>query len=85
MGNSDSTSVLPAQKWNRCRADACPRRIIITSEAFDDAGAGEAHVDSEHFQEHFVNDESKQFVAQVPDIIYLDAPDRDGWDKMSEF
>jgi quinol monooxygenase YgiN len=58
---------------------------ILTLEAIDDAAAGEAHVSSDHFQQYLVDNETKPLVAEVPDIIYLDVPDRDGWDKMAEF
>ncbi len=81
----EATRLEPGNKWYEHFRSVDDPDIILTSEAFDDAAAGEAHVNSDHFQEHLVNDESKQFVAEVPDIIYLDAPDRDGWDKMSEF
>ena len=52
---------------------------------FDDAAAGEAHFNSDHFQEFLATNDTKPFVAEVPDIIYVDVPDREGWDKMAEF
>ena len=41
--------------------------------------------DYEHANAFAAGDETKQYVAQRPEIIYLDLPDRDGWDEMSEF
>ena len=58
---------------------------ILTPEVFDDAAAGEAHVNSDHFQQFVADNQTEQFVAEVPDIIYVDVADRDGWDKMAEF
>ncbi len=58
--------------------------VILTTEAFDDAAAGEAHVSSPHFQEFLANPTTKQYLAGVPDIIYVDIPDQDGWSKMAE-
>ena len=67
---------------------ALPQRqrpdTILTIEAFDDATAGKAHVNSKHFQQG-VNGDAKQCIAERPDILYIDAADRDGWDKMSKF
>ncbi len=42
-----------------------------------------AHVNSEHFQQG-VGGGANQYVAERPDILYIDLPDRDGWDEMSE-
>ncbi|HEX5534853.1 MAG TPA: antibiotic biosynthesis monooxygenase [Actinomycetales bacterium] len=58
---------------------------LLTLEAFDDAAAGEAHVNSGHFQQYLVNNQTKPLVAEVPDITYIDVPDQEGWDKMAEF
>lgn len=81
----DATRQEPGNKWfERFRSVDDPD-TILTLEAFDDAAAGEAHVSSDHFQQFLANDETKPFVAEVPDIIYLDVPDREGWDKMAEF
>ena len=57
---------------------------IRTIEAFDDKAAGEAHTQTDHFR-NGVDGDAKQYVAERPDIMYIDVPERDGWDKMSEF
>jgi quinol monooxygenase YgiN len=81
----EATRQEPGNKWfERFRSVDDPD-TILTLEAFDDAAAGEAHVNSEHFQQFLDNDETRPFVAEAPDIIYVDLPDRDGWDKMAEF
>jgi quinol monooxygenase YgiN len=81
----EATRQEPGNKWYEQFRSVDDPDTILTLEAFDDAAAGEAHVRSDHFQHHVENNETKTFVAEVPDIIYVDVPDRDGWDKMAEF
>ncbi len=81
----EATRQEPGNKWYQQFRSVDDPDTILTLEAFDDAAAGEAHVNSEHFQDHLAHNATKPLVAEVPDIIYLDVPDRDGWDKMAEF
>jgi quinol monooxygenase YgiN len=81
----EATRQEPGNKWYEQYRSVEDPDTILTLEAFDDAAAGEAHVSSDHFQEVLVDNQTKQYVAEVPDIIYVDVPDRDGWDKMAEF
>ena len=81
----EATRREPGNKWYEQFRSVDDPDSILTIEAFDDAAAGEAHVGSDHFQQFLTHDESKQYVAEVPDIIYVDVPDREGWDKMAEF
>jgi quinol monooxygenase YgiN len=81
----EATRQEPGNKWYDHYRSVDDPDTILTLEAFDDAAAGEAHVSSGHFQQYLEEDETRQFVAEVPDIIYIDVPDRDGWDKMAEF
>lgn len=81
----EATRKEPGNKWYEQFRSVDDPDTILTLEAFDDAAAGEAHVASEHFQQFLATNDTKPFVAEVPDIIYVDAPDRDGWDKMAEF
>ena len=81
----EATRREPGNKWYEQFRSVDDPDTILTLEAFDDAAAGEAHVSSDHFQEVLVDNQTKQYVAEVPDIIYVDVPDRDGWDKMAEF
>jgi quinol monooxygenase YgiN len=81
----EATRAEPGNKWFEHYRSVDDPDTILTIEAFDDAAAGEAHVASEHFQALGEHDPSKQYVAERPDILYVDVPDRDGWDKMSEF
>ena len=81
----EATRREPGNKWYEQFRSVDDPDTILTLEAFDDAAAGEAHVSSEHFQQFLDDNQTKQFVAEVPDIIYVDVPDRDGWDKMAEF
>ncbi|MCW2757712.1 MAG: sle [Nocardioidaceae bacterium] len=81
----EATRQEPGNKWFEQYRSVDDLDTILTSEAFDDAAAGEAHVKSDHFQQYLENDETKQYVAEVPDIIYVDIPDQDGWGKMAEF
>lgn len=81
----EATRQEPGNKWYEQYRSVDDPDLILTSEAFDDAAAGEAHVNSQHFQQHLEHNDTKHLVTETPDIIYLDVPDRDGWDKMSEF
>jgi quinol monooxygenase YgiN len=81
----EATRQEPGNKWFEHYRSVDDPDTVLTLEAFDDAAAGEAHVSSAHFQEYLENDRTKPFVAEVPDIIYVDLPDRDDWDKMAEF
>lgn len=81
----EATRQEPGNKWFEHFRSIDDPDTILTIEAFDDASAGEAHVDSEHFRDFLAHDDTKQYVAEVPDILYVDLPDRNGWDKMAEF
>ena len=81
---TDATRAEPGNKFYEHYRSVEDPDTILTIEAFDDAAAGEAHVSSEHFQQG-VGGDAKQYIAERPDILYTDLPDRDGWDQMSEF
>jgi quinol monooxygenase YgiN len=81
----EATRREPGNKWYEKFRSVDDPDTLLTLEAFDDAAAGEAHVSSDHFQQYLADDETKPLVAEVPDIIYVDLPDQDGWDKMAEF
>jgi quinol monooxygenase YgiN len=81
----EATRQEPGNKWYEQFRSVDDPDVILTLEAFDDSAAGEAHVNSAHFQHYVEHNETKPLVAEVPDIIYVEIPDRDGWDKMAEF
>ena len=81
----EATRKEPGNKWYEQFRSVDDPDTILTLEAFDDAAAGEAHVSSDHFQQFLAHDETKPLVTETPDIIYVDVPDRQGWDKMAEF
>ena len=81
----EATRQEPGNLWYEHFRSVDDPDTILTLEAFQDAAAGEAHVDSEHFRRYLATDETRPLVAEVPDIIYLDLPEREGWDKMAEF
>jgi quinol monooxygenase YgiN len=81
----EATRQEPGNKWYQQFRSVDDPDTILTLEAFDDAAAGEAHVSSDHFQHFLANDTTRPLVAKVPDIIYADLPDQDGWDTMAEF
>lgn len=81
----EATRQEPGNKWYEQFRSVDDPDTILTLEAFADAAAGEAHVNSDHFKQYLDNEETKPLVAEVPDIIYVEVPDRDGWDKMAEF
>jgi quinol monooxygenase YgiN len=54
----------------------------VAVEGFRDADAGEAHVGTPHFADLLAR--GPDFVADRPQIIYIEAPDNDGWGPMGE-
>lgn len=81
----EATRQEPGNKWYEHFRSVDDPDTILTLEAFDDAAAGEAHVNSDHFQHYLLTNETKPLVAEVPEIIYVDVPEQGGWDKMAEF
>ena len=81
----EATRREPGNKWYEQFRSVDDPDTILTLEAFDDSAAGEAHVGSEHLQQYLAEDQTRPLVAEVPDIIYVDVPDQEGWDKMAEF
>ncbi|MFC8917163.1 putative quinol monooxygenase [Streptomyces sp. NPDC047821] len=65
--------------WSRDVDD--PNRFVLL-EAFADAEAGAAHVDSDHFRAGI--EAMAGAIATTPEIINVDLPDRRGWDAMAE-
>ena len=80
----EATREEPGNRWYEQYRSVEDPDTILTLEAFDDAAAGEAHVTSAHFQAYLADNQTEQYLDGVPDIIYVDAPDQDGWDKMAE-
>ncbi len=66
-------------EWSRSLDDPT---VFVAVEGFRDAGAGEAHVGTAHFAE--LIDRGPDLVAEQPSIIYIDAPQVDGWGPMGE-
>jgi quinol monooxygenase YgiN len=54
--------------------------VYVLVEAFEDAAAGEAHVNSEHFKA--AGKQLSQMLAGVPDIVNVEVPG--GWSRMAE-
>ena len=81
----EATRQEPGNKWYEQFRSVDDPDTILTLEAFEDAAAGDAHVNSEHFQQFLSTQATKPFVAETPDIIYVDIPEQEGWDKMAEF
>ncbi|GGF51259.1 hypothetical protein GCM10011519_26590 [Marmoricola endophyticus] len=81
----EATRQEPGNRWYEQFRSVDDPDVILTLEAFDDKAAGEAHVASAHFQAYLEQDATRPLVAETPDIIYLDVPEQDGWDKMAEF
>ena len=65
-------------EWYRSVED--PNTYVLV-EAFRDAAAGEAHVQSEHFKT--ASGQLRKWLAAVPDIVHVEAPG-DGWARMGE-
>jgi quinol monooxygenase YgiN len=64
--------------WYRSADDP---NLWVLIEAFRDAEAGEAHVESDHFKAAM--SQMPRLLAAVPEIIHVDAPG-DGWSRVSE-
>jgi quinol monooxygenase YgiN len=66
-------------EWSRSLADPT---VFVAVEGFRDADAGAAHVATPHFAELIAK--GPDLVAEQPQIIYIDAPQVDGWGPMGE-
>ena len=66
-------------EWSRSLLDPT---VFVAVEGFRDAAAGAAHVTTAHFAE--LIEKGPDLVAGQPDIIYVDAPQVDGWGPMGE-
>jgi quinol monooxygenase YgiN len=65
-------------EWYRSVEDS---NVYLLVEAFRDAAAGEAHVQSEHFKE--AGKQLSKWLAAVPEIVHVEAPG-DGFAPMGE-
>jgi quinol monooxygenase YgiN len=81
---ADFTSASRAEPGNICfewyRSVEDPNLYVLV-EAFRDAAAGEAHVESEHFKT--ASGQLRRWLAAVPEIVHVDTPG-DGWSRMGE-
>lgn len=66
-------------QWSRRLDDPT---LFVAVEGFHDAAAGEAHVGTAHFAD--LIERGPDLVAERPRIIYIDAPEVDGWGPMGE-
>jgi quinol monooxygenase YgiN len=64
--------------WYRSVDD---RNLYLLVEAFRDAAAGEAHVNSDHFKAAIAR--LPELLAGVPEIVNVEVPG-DSWSRMSE-
>jgi quinol monooxygenase YgiN len=65
-------------EWSRSTDDP---GVYFLVEAFRDAAAGKAHVDSDHFKAAIAR--MPGLLAGAPEIVHADIP-ADGWSRMSE-
>lgn len=66
-------------EWSRSLADP---NEFVTIEGFRDADAGAAHMKTEHVAAFM--ERAPDLVSARPKIIYIDAPQTDGWGPMGE-
>ncbi|MGW3819054.1 putative quinol monooxygenase [Streptomyces sp. NPDC005046] len=66
-------------EWSRSVDDP---NVFVLVEAFRDADAGREHVESTHFK--LATEVMSRAVAQTPEIVSFEIPDRGGWDRMAE-
>jgi quinol monooxygenase YgiN len=80
----DFTTATRAEPGNICfewyRSVDDPN-VYLLVEAFKDAAAGEAHVQSEHFK--VAGEQLSKWLAAVPEIVHVEAPG-DGFAPMGE-
>ena len=65
-------------EWARSTDDA---NVYFLIEAFRDAAAGQAHVNSGHFKAAIAR--MPELLAGAPEIVHADLP-ADGWSRMAE-
>ncbi|MGK5637162.1 putative quinol monooxygenase [Streptomyces sp. URMC 126] len=65
-------------EWSRSVED--PHQFVLV-EAFEDAAAGEAHVNSEHFKTAMAW--MPDLIAKTPEIVNVEVPS-EGWSAMAE-
>jgi quinol monooxygenase YgiN len=65
-------------EWSRSTDDP---GVYFLIEAFRDAAAGKAHVDSDHFKAAIAR--MPGLLAGAPEIVHADIP-ADGWSRMAE-
>ena len=58
-----------------------PNEFVLV-EAFRDGGAGAAHVQSDHFKA--AQRDLPDALAETPEIINVEIPDKSGWDHLAE-
>lgn len=63
--------------WFRSTED---RNMYVLVEAFRDAAAGKAYVESAHFKDAIA--QLPTWLAAVPEIVHVETPD-EGWSRMS--
>lgn len=66
-------------EWSRALEDPT---VFVCVEGFRDADAGGSHTKTAHFAE-FV-EKAPDLVSAKPQIIYVEAPQLDGWGEMGE-
>jgi len=66
-------------EWSRSLDDPT---VFVAVEGFRDSAAGAAHVGTAHFAEMIAK--GPDLVAAQPSIIYIDAPQVEGWGPMGE-
>jgi quinol monooxygenase YgiN len=66
-------------QWSRRLDDP---NLFVAVEGFRDGAAGQAHVVTAHFAE--LVERGPDLVAERPRLIYIDAPEVDGWGPMGE-
>jgi quinol monooxygenase YgiN len=66
-------------EWSRSVEDPT---VFVLVEAFTDAGAGAAHVQSDHFKTAM--EALPDAVASTPEIINVEIPGAQGWSQMAE-
>ena len=77
---TDATRAEPGNlsfDWYRSPDDPT---VWLLVEAFHDAAAGQAHVESAHFQAAMAR--LPTWLSDVPEIVHVEVPD--GWSKMAE-
>ena len=82
-GLVEGTRAEPGCRWFEMSRSIDDPNVYVVIEAFDDAEAGAAHVQSAHFVQ--AQRDLPPYLSRTPEVLYIDSPETDGWAELGEF